>query len=79
MADHLSKPLRTATYLVRLTPEEKARFEQSTRVLAARSGKPITLADALREGARMYLDDLLEKLPELDAATGDADESRHAA
>lgn len=71
--------MRTASYLVRLTPEEKANFEQKARIAAARSGKPMTLAHALREGARLYLDDLLEKLPQLDEAAGDTDEQRHAA
>jgi hypothetical protein len=80
MTDPLSKPMRTATYLVRLTPEEKANFEQKARVAAARSGKPMTLAHALREGARLYLDDLLEKLPAgRDEGQGDGDETRRAA
>jgi hypothetical protein len=79
MTDPMSKPMRTASYLVRLTPEEKANFEQKARVVAARSGEPVTLAHVLREGARLYLDDLLEKLPQLDDVTGDSDEPRRAA
>lgn len=40
---------KSASYLLRLTPEDKAELE----ALADRRG--LTLADALREGARQYL------------------------
>jgi hypothetical protein len=39
----------------------------------------MTLAHALREGARLYLDDLMEKLLQLEEAASDTDEQRHAA
>jgi hypothetical protein len=57
-----SKPLRTATYLLRFTPEEKAVLEQRVREAAAAGKLPLTLADALRGGAELYLDDLRRKL-----------------
>jgi hypothetical protein len=40
---------RTATYLLRMTPDEKAALEK----MAKHSG--MTLADALRDGAHDYL------------------------
>jgi hypothetical protein len=61
MAD-ISKPLRTATYLLRFTPEEKAVLEQRVREAAAAGKLQLTLADALRGGAEMYLDDLQRKV-----------------
>jgi hypothetical protein len=65
-----SKPLRTATYLLRFTPDEKAGLEQKVREAAAEGRSPLTLADALREGAALYLDDLRRRLAanESDAA-----------
>jgi hypothetical protein len=53
-----TRPLRTARYLVAFTEEEKAQLDQRCRVLAARLGRPVSLADVLREGARLYLKDL---------------------
>jgi hypothetical protein len=53
------KPLRTAKYLLRFTPEEKAELEQKVRLAAADGNRSLSLADALREGAQNYLDDLL--------------------
>ncbi|MBA3304389.1 MAG: hypothetical protein H0U25_00475 [Thermoleophilaceae bacterium] len=47
-----SASLKTATYLLRLSPAEKADLE---RRAAARN---LTLAEALRSGARAYLDEL---------------------
>ena len=67
-----SKPLRTATYLLRFTPEEKAELEQKVRVAAAMGKTPLTLAEALRLGANTYLNELLGKLE----ADGDSD-TRH--
>ena len=58
----ISKPLMTATYLLRFTPEEKAVLEQRVREAAANGKMQLTLADALRGGAEMYLDDLQRKL-----------------
>lgn len=51
----LSKPLKTASYLLRLTPEDKARLE------AKAADCHLTLADALRQGAEVYLDELREE------------------
>lgn len=51
----VSKPMKTASYLLRLSPDEKARLEQ----LAAE--RDVTLAYALREGARLYLEDARER------------------
>lgn len=58
----ITKPLRTATYLLRLTPEEKAVLEQKVRVAAALGKTPFSLADALRGGAELYLDDMIKTL-----------------
>jgi hypothetical protein len=46
-----SAPLKTATFLLRLSPEDKAELE---RKAAARN---LTLSEALRSGARAYLDE----------------------
>jgi hypothetical protein len=54
-----SKPLRTARYLLQFTEQEKAELDQKCRELAAKQGRRVTLADALRSGARAYLDDAL--------------------
>lgn len=40
---------RTASYLLRMTPQEKAHLEEMARLADT------TLADALREGARAHL------------------------
>jgi len=58
--DGVTKPLRTATYLLRFTPEEKADLEQKVRRAAADGHSPLTLAQALRMGAKKTLDDVLE-------------------
>jgi uncharacterized protein YqfA (UPF0365 family) len=55
-----TQPLRTATYLLRFTPEEKAQLERKVRVAAAEGNVPLSLATALRMGAMAYLDDLIE-------------------
>lgn len=70
--------MRTSTHLLRLSPKEKAVLEQKARMAAARGEAPITLAHALREGARLYLDDLLEKLPSLEDTVGGTDGSASA-
>ena len=49
--DGVSKLLRTATYLLRFTPEEKAELEQKVRVAAALGKSPLTLAEALSHGS----------------------------
>ena len=59
--DGVTKPLRTATYLLRFTPEEKAELEKKVRQAAAAGNTPLSLADAVRGGAMAYLDDLLQK------------------
>jgi hypothetical protein len=63
--DGVSKPLKTATYLLRFTPEEKAELEQKVRVAAAMGDSPLTLAEALRMGAHALLDEMIESLPSL--------------
>ncbi len=57
-----TKPLRTATYLLRFTPEEKAVLEQKVRVAAAMGNAPLSLADALRGGAHAMLDEMIARL-----------------
>lgn len=47
----VSTPMRTASYLLRLTPAEKRRLERLAR------DRNVTLAYALREGARMWLEE----------------------
>ena len=59
--DGTTKPLKTATYLLRFTPEEKASLEQKVRVAAALGNSPLSLADALRIGAHTELDRLIAK------------------
>lgn len=64
--DDVSKPLRTATYLLRFTPEEKAELEQKVRRAAAEGHSPLSLAQALRMGAKKTLDDVLAGRVKLD-------------
>lgn len=71
--DGVSKPLKSATYLLRFTPDEKRMLEQKVRLAAARGSSPLTLAEALRIGAHNYLDELLCKLPALDVETDGQD------
>jgi len=52
-----SEGLKTASYLLRMTPEEKAQLERKARAYTDRTGEPMTLARALREGAAALLDD----------------------
>jgi hypothetical protein len=59
--DGTTKPLKTATYLLRFTPEEKAELEQKVRYAAALGKTPLSLAEALRMGAHTELDRLIEK------------------
>jgi hypothetical protein len=54
-----TKAVRTATYLLRFTPEEKAVLEQKVRIAAAMGKTPLTLADVLRGGAQLMLDDMI--------------------
>jgi len=56
-----TKPFKTATYLLRFTPEEKAELEQKVRYAAALGKTPLSLAEALRMGAHAELDRLIEK------------------
>jgi len=44
-------PMKTAVFLLRLSPEEKTRWE------AYCAERHISLAHAMREGCRLYLDD----------------------
>lgn len=57
-----SKPLRTATYVLRFTEEEKRELEAKVARAAAEGQVPLTLAHALRMGAKTYLDELLAKV-----------------
>jgi hypothetical protein len=70
MMDGTTKPLRTATYLLRFTPEDKAELEQKVRVAAALGNSPLTLAEALRMGAHAELDRLIARL-KTDATEGE--------
>lgn len=56
----LSRPMKTAAYMLRLTPEEKEQLERRA------AEQHITLALAFREGAKLYLRDL-ERDDRLDA------------
>lgn len=71
----VSKPLRTATYLLRFSPEEKAELEQKVRRAAAEGHSPLTLAQALRMGAKKTLDDVLAGRVKLDDLKDELDES----
>ena len=68
--DGTTKPLKTATYLLRFTPEEKAELEQKVRLAAALGKSPLSLAEALRMGAHHELDRLIEKF-KADATEGE--------
>jgi hypothetical protein len=57
-----TKSFRTAMYVLRFTPEEKAMLEQKVRVAAALGKTPLTLAEALRMGAAALLDDMIDDL-----------------
>ena len=59
--DGATQGLRTATYLLRFTPAEKAELEQKVRRAAAAGKSPLSLAEALRMGVNSYLDELLSK------------------
>lgn len=59
--EDIQKPRRSAKYLLRFTPEEKAELEQKVRRAAAEANRSLSLADALRAGAHSYLDDLLQE------------------
>jgi hypothetical protein len=50
-------PLKTAVFLLRLNPDEKAAWE------AKCAERRISLAEAMREGARLYLDELRSDAP----------------
>jgi hypothetical protein len=76
--DGTTKPLRTATYLLRFTPEEKAELEQKVRRAAAAGKAPLSLAEALRMGASSYLDELLQRLEGPDAPDADDHGTAHA-
>ena len=59
--DGTTRTLKTATYLLRFTPEEKAELEQKVRLAAALGKSPLSLAEALRMGAHAELDRLIDK------------------
>ena len=69
-----TKPLRTATYLLRFTPEEKAQLERKVRIAAAEGNVPLSLATALRMGAMAYLDDLIEHFQAENESAADGDD-----
>jgi len=48
----ISAPMRSATFLLRLTEEEKRKLHELARE------RNVTLSYAMREGARLYLRDL---------------------
>ncbi len=47
-----SAPLKTAMFTLRLSPEEKADLERKA------ADRNLSLSEALRDGARAYLDEL---------------------
>lgn len=55
----LTTPMKTATFLVRLTPEERERLH------AMAADRRISLAEAMREGAKLYLQDVRAKRDQL--------------
>ena len=74
----VSKPLKTATYLLGFTPEEKEELEQKVSRAAADGHSPLTLAQALRMGAKATLDDVLDGKRDLGTTlkeTGESDAS----
>ena len=54
----MSTPKRSATYVLRLTPEQKKEWENRAQTL----GEP--LSDVLRNGAEMYLNARADAPPE---------------
>lgn len=59
-----SSGLKTAAYMLRFTPAEKEALETKAAAYTARTGVPLTLATALRQGAARYLDELLSEVEE---------------
>jgi hypothetical protein len=59
----VSRRLKTATYLRRFAPEERAELEQKVRIAAAMRHSPMTLAEALRMEARAFLDQMIQSAP----------------
>jgi hypothetical protein len=55
--------MKTAVFFMRLTPEEKARWE------ARCAEQRISLAEAMRQGARLYLDELRDQAADESVAT----------
>lgn len=51
----LTAPMKTATFLIRLTPEERERLHAMARE------QRISLGQAMREGAKLYLRELQER------------------
>jgi hypothetical protein len=68
-----TKSFRTAMYVLRFTPEEKAMLEQKVRVAAALGKTPLTLAEALRLGAAALLDDMIAGFKEKLETGGEGD------
>jgi hypothetical protein len=66
-----SRPLRTATYVLRFTEEEKKELEAKVERAASQGRVPLTLAHALRMGAKTYLDEMLASVQANNDATGD--------
>jgi hypothetical protein len=54
-----TKSFRTAMYMLRFTPDEKAELEQKVRLAAALGKTPLSLAESLRMGANAWLDELI--------------------
>jgi hypothetical protein len=51
----LTTPMKTATFLIRLSPDERDRLNAMARE------QRISLAQAMREGAKLYLRELQER------------------
>jgi hypothetical protein len=54
-----SQTLTKTAYLLRFEPQDHKALVRKAALYTARTGEPMTLAAALREGARLYLDELL--------------------
>ena len=61
----LTKPMKTVTFLVRLSPEERDNLHRMAQE------REISLAEACREGARLYLEDWKASRGERDGLVGD--------
>lgn len=57
-----STGLKTTAILCRLTPAERDNLRRKAAAYTAATGKPLSVSEAFREGAKLYLDDLLSNV-----------------